>query len=361
MVDLCPVGALCSKDFLYKQRVWWLKSFDSVCAGCSTGCSIHVDQNDNTVYRLKPRTNPQAQGYFMCDEGRFGWKYLKSAKRLTQPQIKVSGSEKGGDDRIAVEWPSASERIKQMLAEFKDKQTGAIAGLFSPMMTVEDAYTFAEFLRSVDSDAAFYLAPVPVVGEDDQYPKDHHNLPILPAKFTIRAEKAPNKIGVSKVLEHFQHQVKSFEQLLGDIDSGKVSMLYAVGGYPEEWVDANTATRIRKVRHLVVQDILENSLTKLADAVLPGAGFAEKDGTYVNHAGLAQAINRAVRPLGNAKADAAIFLELKGHRGLFNVAAVRREIAQHLEYFKAFEVGKLDPLGVRLGQSAAEPALAGSH
>jgi NADH-quinone oxidoreductase subunit G len=43
VVDLCPVGALCSKDFLYKQRVWWLKTTDSVCPDCSTGCSIHID------------------------------------------------------------------------------------------------------------------------------------------------------------------------------------------------------------------------------------------------------------------------------------------------------------------------------
>jgi NADH-quinone oxidoreductase subunit G len=74
VVDLCPVGALCSKDFLYKQRVWWLKSRESVCPNCSTGCSIHVDENNEHVYRLRPRENPQAQGHFMCDEGRFGFK-----------------------------------------------------------------------------------------------------------------------------------------------------------------------------------------------------------------------------------------------------------------------------------------------
>ena len=88
VVDLCPVGALCSKDFLYKQRVWWLKSANSVCPDCSTGCSIHVDQNDDHVYRLRPRPNPQAQGHFMCDEGRFGWKYLHAEERLTVPELK---------------------------------------------------------------------------------------------------------------------------------------------------------------------------------------------------------------------------------------------------------------------------------
>ena len=62
VVDLCPVGALCSKDFLYKQRVWFLKAQKSVCADCSTGCSVFVDHNKDIVYRLRARENPQAQG-----------------------------------------------------------------------------------------------------------------------------------------------------------------------------------------------------------------------------------------------------------------------------------------------------------
>src|ERR1700722_7445710 len=60
VVDLCPVGALGSKDFLYKQRVWYLKPVDGVCSGCSTGCSLHVDVNKEIVYRLRPRKNLEA-------------------------------------------------------------------------------------------------------------------------------------------------------------------------------------------------------------------------------------------------------------------------------------------------------------
>src|SRR5438045_5984574 len=61
VVDLCPVGALCSKDFLYKQRVWFLKEHDSVCAGCATGCSVYVNANKDVVFRLRPRENPEAE------------------------------------------------------------------------------------------------------------------------------------------------------------------------------------------------------------------------------------------------------------------------------------------------------------
>src|SRR5436305_6996138 len=85
VVDLCPVGALCSKDFLYKHRVWNLKTVKSVCPDCSTGCSIHLDGNKNIVYRLRPRTNPLAQGHFMCDEGRLGYHYINSLERFLRP------------------------------------------------------------------------------------------------------------------------------------------------------------------------------------------------------------------------------------------------------------------------------------
>ena len=94
VVDLCPVGALASKDFLYTHRVWNLKTQDSVCAGCSTGCSIHLDTNKNVVYRLRPRENPNAQGYFMCDDGRLGYHYVNSSNRISKPNLK---SDSGAD------------------------------------------------------------------------------------------------------------------------------------------------------------------------------------------------------------------------------------------------------------------------
>ena len=66
VVDICPVGALCSKDFLYKQRVWWLKSKPSVCPNCSTGCSINVDENDEKVYRYCGRVTTRRPRESSC-------------------------------------------------------------------------------------------------------------------------------------------------------------------------------------------------------------------------------------------------------------------------------------------------------
>jgi NADH-quinone oxidoreductase subunit G len=74
-VDICPVGALTSKDFRFKQRVWFLKDRPSVCPGCSTGCNVDVYYNREGAWRVKPRYNPSVNGYWMCDDGRDTYKY----------------------------------------------------------------------------------------------------------------------------------------------------------------------------------------------------------------------------------------------------------------------------------------------
>jgi len=79
VIDLCPVGALTSKDFRFKQRVWFLDSIESICHGCSRGCNIIIDHNQpkyakDKIYRFRPRHNELVNGYFMCDEGRLSYK-----------------------------------------------------------------------------------------------------------------------------------------------------------------------------------------------------------------------------------------------------------------------------------------------
>ena len=86
VVDLCPVGALTSKDFRFKQRVWFLKTVDSVCHGCAKGCNIYIDHNkmkyqDDVIYRFRPRRNDEVNGFFMCDEGRLSYKALQENRQ----------------------------------------------------------------------------------------------------------------------------------------------------------------------------------------------------------------------------------------------------------------------------------------
>lgn len=77
-VDLCPVGALTSKDFRFKQRVWFLNETDSVCNLCATGCNVTVQHKNNRIYRIMPRHNEKVNGYFMCDYGRLTYKKIQN-------------------------------------------------------------------------------------------------------------------------------------------------------------------------------------------------------------------------------------------------------------------------------------------
>ncbi|WP_072680515.1 2Fe-2S iron-sulfur cluster-binding protein [Arcobacter sp. LA11] len=91
VVDLCPVGALTSQDFRFKQRVWFLETFDAICNGCSRGCNITVDHRkekykDDQIFRFKPRANKEVNGWFMCDEGRLSYKN-EGENRFVTPLI----------------------------------------------------------------------------------------------------------------------------------------------------------------------------------------------------------------------------------------------------------------------------------
>jgi NADH-quinone oxidoreductase subunit G len=76
IIDICPVGALLSKDFLHKARAWDLDRTPSICPNCSQGCNITLDTRDNLVQRLKPRHNPDVNSYWMCDYGRYRYEWI---------------------------------------------------------------------------------------------------------------------------------------------------------------------------------------------------------------------------------------------------------------------------------------------
>ncbi len=348
VVDLCPVGALCSKDFLYEQRVWSLKTKKSVCPDCSTGCSINVDQNNDTVYRLKPRYNPKSQGSFMCDEGRFGWKYIHAENRLSLP------AKKDGDKVVSTDWDQVLAGVREAFQAAAKSAPKRVAAIFSPWMTVEEAYLLASWLKGLSSDVTLAMTPARVAGENDTYPKDVHGQPVQPVKFTIRAEKAPNRVGVEAILKHFQGEVIPSGRIL---DAATYDTLFIVGGDPNAEVNTATASKLSKVKTLTVLDLLSSPLTTKAHYVLAGGSFAERDGSFVNHSGLVQAINRSLQGPMEARPDGRILLELAGRGAMFNAAKLRAEIAKALPAFGSLGDGKLGEYGVVMGPAAvpAEP------
>jgi NADH-quinone oxidoreductase subunit G len=345
VVDLCPVGALCSNDFLYTHRVWNLKSKDSVCADCSTGCSVHVDSNKGILYRLRPRENPKAQGHFMCDEGRLGYHYANSAERFLKPHARFDGK------LNPTPWPEMASAIRTSFKEAASKDAWSAVGVVSPFLTCEEAYLFAKWLKGLAPYSRLVLGPVPVVGEDDTYPKDRRGKAIEPVRFTIRAEKCPNRKGVEAVLRHFQKEVIPFDQLIAS--PGNIQALYLAASYPPRpggWISQAQADVIKNVPTIVCQDLFASPASAIARYVIPATTWAEKDGTFVNHAGLAQAVQRAVAPTGEIRTDGQVFLDLLDRRGLIHAPTLRKELAGEVAYFKALAGGDLGEYGIQLEQ-----------
>ncbi len=313
VVDLCPVGALGDKDFLYQQRVWFMKSEAGVCAGCSTGCSIHVEQNQDRIYRLKPRVNPHVNQWWMCDEGRYGFHHIHADDRISQPKRRE------GDELVSADWSQLPDELHQKLSAAEN-----VAAIVSPHLTVEEAYLLGCYLRQRGANARLALGPVPVVGEDETFKNG----------FTIRAEKCPNRRGVEEVIAHFMGDVPQFDDLLPEIENGRIDAVWVTGGYKKsDWIDVATAERVAAAKLLIVQDLFSSPLMKRADYQLPAAAFAERDGSYVNFADRLQSFRWAIRPPMGVRVEGSLFWQLLGRPGMFDSRAVLEEVAREIIYF----------------------------
>lgn len=243
-----------------------------------------------------------------------------------------------------------------MLPELRAELAAAARGegqrvmaVLSPFLTCEEAYLFARYFKGLSSDVRLALGHVPVIGQDDTYPKDRRGNPIQPVKFTIRAEKCPNRRGVEAILKHFQGEVIGWDAVLRAAGAGELRALYVTAGYSPRaghWVSEEQAAQLKQVPLLVVQDLFQNAATAAAKYVLPAASFAEKEGTFVNHAGLAQGLRWAVRTA--SRTDGQIALDLMQRRGLLHAPTLRKELAEAVPYFAPLASGDLGEYGVLL-------------
>jgi NADH-quinone oxidoreductase subunit G len=325
VVDLCPVGALLDKDFLFKQRVWFMKGHESICRGCSAGCAIRVDENDNTVYRLKPRYNPGVNDWWMCDEGRFGWKFSQESTRLTRPRLHR------GSATETPTWESIPGVVRQRVEAIVAKYgAGSVGVQLSPEMACEEAWLLATYVRSLASDAVLTLGDVQVVGEDQRFPVSGVGARGVAdaAKFIIRAEKNPNRRGVEAVLRGVGGNVVGREELIARAGKGELKAMWIVGGYPRaHWASKELVAAVGKVEFLVVQDLFESKLTAAAHLVLPSCAWLEREGTFMNHAGLLQPFDRAVKPPDGAMSDGQYLWAMTQQPGLYRASRVREMMA----------------------------------
>lgn len=301
VTDLCPVGALLDKEFLFQQRVWFLTKTPSVDGLTASGDNIFVEHNDGKVHRIKPRTNMDVNTWWITDEVRYSWKHVHSESRLRMPRVK--GMPAFGQGDAAAAWKAAMTKAQATMVNAANAKQ-RLGLLVSPMLSCEDAFALASWVLALDPKAELAVGPVPFKGEDRTFK----------GGFTMYAEKAPNARGVRRVLEALSarrgggtvHDAASFAAAMR---AKRLGAAVVTGNYPTDWVtpefrDACIATPI------VLVDTLESSLCNVAECVIPGATWTEKAGTFENAKNRLQAFERAIEPIDFVRAECHVGADL---------------------------------------------------
>jgi NADH-quinone oxidoreductase subunit G len=263
VVDLCPVGALLSKDFLNKARAWELDRTASICPNCTQGCNAIMETRDNVVVRLRPRANPEVNEYFLCDHGRLHYRWINRRDRLEQPAIGGRGS--------GVDWELAFAAAAEIL---RGKRAFILA---SPMLSNEALFLLQRLASKTGGAGAFRVergpeAPLP--GVED---------------LSLRAERAANVVGAERM-----GFTKSDTPLAGLRDGD----VLVIADHELTEGDCSDAQRASAV--IVISTAMPAGLTS-ADVVLPITNFAEEEGTFTNLRGRVQRFLQARAAPGLAR------------------------------------------------------------
>lgn len=158
-IDACPVGALGSKPYRFRARVWFMDEKSIICPYCGCGCTTNVSIRDGRIVRARAKAGLGINSEDLCSRGRFGLDYIYSEKRLTTPLVRKDGN------LVPVSWEEALEYTAKRLGEIKEKHgPSAIGAIGSQRCSMEDNYMLQKFMREVigtdniDSPARFGYA-----------------------------------------------------------------------------------------------------------------------------------------------------------------------------------------------------------
>jgi NADH-quinone oxidoreductase subunit G len=282
-VDICPVGALTSKDFRFQMRVWFLKETKSLCNSCGTGCNVLVSSREEKVYRLTPRENNAVNGPWMCDAGRLNYQWIGSPERLRDVLVRDAGQ--GG--LVKSTWSAVTSQIADKL---KRAPAGSVAIVASARQTNEELYLLARLKARLGA----LSDSVEHAGEAD--------------RLLVCADKNPNTNGARLTGICFTEIGTNLPLIAQGIQTGKIKTLLVFGeDVTTQGLDAELLARLDT---LIVSDILSTATTKLAHYVLPGAAHVEKRGTFTNTKGRVQKFMQAVQAPGEARAEWEFLLDL---------------------------------------------------
>ncbi len=270
-VDLCPVGALTSKDFRFQMRVWFLKESKSICTSCATGCNIIIGSREERVYRYEPRENDAVNSCWMCDYGRLNYKWINREDRLTELKCPKS---------VAANWAAV---LADIAGRLKQGAPGSAAIIASARQSNEELYLLSKLAKSLGA----MTDSIPRTADGD--------------KLLLSADRNPNATGARLTGMAANPMGANLPKIAEAIRSGKIKTLVVFG---------EDVTRhgigpdlLGKLETLIVSDILPNETTRLAHFLLPGCAHAEKRGTFTNTKGRVQRFMKAVEPRGQSRPE----------------------------------------------------------
>jgi NADH-quinone oxidoreductase subunit G len=301
VTDLCPTGALTTREFRFESRVWNIDSAESICNGCDVGCNLFIGHRNGQIFRYRPRVNPDVNDHWLCDYGRFSYERYET-DRVVVPKVRSD------DDYLGIStWSEAMEAISKAVSNAK-----STAMIVSATMTNEEA--------TMAKDLATQLNATIGITVDS----------IGPIKMKSRTEwiegtqAAPNYRGVSAIfgggqtlLPALPEEGQTGDGQTGDGQTGvsvlhntaKLDLLYICDAdFSDRAKDPAVIANLRKAKFLVVHSWDANHpLNEVADVLLPATIPAEKSGTWTNVQGTEQRIEQAFPPKGQAVADLEAF------------------------------------------------------
>jgi NADH-quinone oxidoreductase subunit G len=316
-VDICPVGALTSKDFRFKMRVWFLKETKSICTGCATGCNIIIGSREDALQRYTPRENDAVNGPWMCDAGRLNYKWVGREDRLKDVLVRGQKST----------WTAA---LNEISGKLKNAPVGSVAIIASARQTNEELW----LLKKLADKLGAMTESVGRFGEGD--------------KLLLNVDRNPNKTG-ARLIGICQANVGiKIRPIAEMIRAGKIKTLIVFGeDVTKHGIDAEL---LGKLETLIVSDILPNATTKLAHYVLPGCAHAEKRGTFTNIKGRVQKFMKAVEAPGDARAEWEFLPDLvhhvAGRNGFVTIEGLFNEMAKDVSAFNGVTWSGLGDTGV---------------
>jgi NADH-quinone oxidoreductase subunit G len=286
--DVCPVGALTVNEFRFRARVWHLEETESICPGCSIGCNTYLGHLDGEVHRFVPRHNPEINGWWMCDYGRF------LAESMNQGDIEVP-IRRAEDGARAVTWDGALETIAGMLRVTSNPLVIASADLSNEAL-------FSIKRNLVEEEGLDVV--VPIYRGDERRIKNSHG------DWVSSIDAHANVNGV-RMLGLVTVDAANLESYLRDGDGP----LLILDAHAHPWLASKDAAAAVARRSTAVLARGRTPLVDEAAVVLPLASWAETEGTYTSSTGMVQHARRAFPPKGHARPAWEVLYGLALHLG----------------------------------------------